>query len=109
MSDYLKEPMLKEHGKDFDEIRKRISEALKDYDNFIGVDFVDVRAGGVQISGIHKQIGHYYFVSSTIDYDFENVDEAIDEFVNGWKETDNPKHVNGLLSFLRMGEKYGWD
>ena len=37
MSDYLKMEIFEDHSQDFDEIRKRISEALKDYENFIGV------------------------------------------------------------------------
>ena len=109
MSDYLKKPEHKEHEEDFRMIRKRIMEALKDYKNFNGVDFVDVNAGGIQINGRHKKTGHYYYILSTIRYDFSNVDEAIDEFVNAWKEYDTPKRIRDFTDFIETCQKYGWD
>lgn len=109
MSDFLKKPMLEKHKEDFERIRQRITEALKEYENFDSVDFVDVNANGIQISGKHKKTGNYYFLTVTIKYDFSNVDEAIEEFVNGWKEFDNPRHISDFLWFLEMGRKYGWD
>lgn len=109
MRDHLKEPMLKEHKEDFDRIRQKITEALKDYENFDGVNFVDVNARGIQVNGLHKKTGRYYFHTVTIKYDFSNIDEVVDEFVSGWKKYDNPEYISDFLSFIRMGEEYGWD
>ena len=109
MSDFLKKPMLEKHKEDFERIRQRITEALKDYENFDGVNFVDVNARGIQVNGLHKKTGRYYFHTVTIKYDFSNVDEAIEDFVNGWKHYDNPSYISDFLWFLEMGEKYGWD
>lgn len=109
MRDHLKEPMLKEHKEDFDRIRQKITEALKDYENFDGVNFVDVNARGIQVNGLHKKTGRYYFHTVTIKYNFSNIDEVVDEFVSGWKKYDNPEYISDFLSFIRMGEEYGWD
>lgn len=109
MSDFLKKPMLEKHKEDFERIRQRITEALKDYENFDGVNFVDVNARGIQVNGLHKKTGRYYFHTVTIKYDFSNVDEAIEDFVNGWKHYDNPSYISDFLQFLEWGEKYGWD
>ena len=109
MSDFLKKPMLEKHKEDFERIRQRITEALKDYENFDGVNFVDVNARVIQVNGLHKKTGRYYFLILTIKYDFSNIDEVVDEFVRGWKKYDNPEYISDFLSFIRMGEEYGWD
>ena len=110
MSDYLRKPEHREHKKDFSMIRKRITEALKDCENFDGIDFIDVNAGGIQICGLHKEIvGFYYADSPTIKYDFSNIDEAVKEFIDGWKTADNPESVDNFKQFLEMGSMYGWD
>lgn len=109
MSDYLRKPEHREHEKDFSMIRKRITEALKDCENFDGIDFIDVNAGGIQISGIHKEASNYYYVITTIRYDFSNVDEAVDEFISTWKECDTPKRIRDFTDFIETCQKYGWD
>ena len=110
MGDYLRESMREEHGDDFAKIRTAIAEALKDYPNFIGVDFSDVHAGGIQIGGLHKEItGFYYASMPTIKYNFSNIDEAVKEFVDGWKTADNPESVGNFKRFLELGSMYGWD
>ena len=69
MSDFLKKPMLEKHKEDFERIRQRITEALKEYENFDSVDFVDVNARGIQISGKNKKTGNRlslsFFVNDT--------------------------------------------
>ena len=110
MSDYLKEPILTERKDDFDEIRQRIADALKDFEHFNGVDFVDVYADGIQICGKHKQIqGFYYSAMPTIEYDFSNVDEAVNRFVTAWKDVDNPTSIEEYKKFLKDGARWGWD
>ena len=110
MGDYLRESMRKEHGDDFAKIRTAITEALKDYPNFIGIHFSDIHAGGIQICGLHKEIvGFYYADSPTIKYDFSNIDEAVKEFIDGWKTADNPESVDNFKQFLELGSMYGWD
>lgn len=91
-------------------IEKLINERLKDYPNFLGIDFCDVNAHGIQITGHHKEIKHYVFGSQpTIKYDFANKEEVITEFVEMWKEKDTPSSVSKYKKFIEIGESLGWD
>jgi len=91
-------------------IEKTITEGLKNYPNFTGIDFCDVSAGGIQIRGHHNQInGYTYGDQPTIKYDFSNIEECIQEFIEMWKERDMPEEVCEFKKFIRDGEKYGWD
>ncbi len=99
------------HKKDFMHIQKKIHEELSDYPNFIGIDFTDVNAdGGIQVRGRHKSINGYTFGKQpTINYDFSNIDDVIEDFVSSWKKADNQEYVDSFNRFLEMGQKYGWD
>ena len=91
-------------------IEKLINEGLKDYPNFLGIDFCDVHANGIQIRGHHKEVARYIFGSQpTIYYDFTNKSEVIDEFLEMWKQNDTPEEVKRFKQFIADGEKYGWD
>lgn len=72
---YLKLEMLKEHLKDFMYIESQINKCLCGFENFQGIDFCNVGAGGIQIRGHHKQISGYTYGSQpTIKYDFSNIE-----------------------------------
>lgn len=107
---YLKEKLLVEHLEELRCIEKTIAEKLKDYPNFLGVDFCDVSARGIQIRGHHSQIKSYTYGSQpTIEYDFSNYPNIIGEFVSMWEQCDTPERIKNELSFIADGEKYGWD
>ena len=107
---YMKEPMLTKYLQKLIYIENSITEQLKDFPNFIGIDFCNVSANGVQIRGHHEQIKRYtYGKQPTIKYDFSNCEEVINEFVEMWKQIDNPTSVRGELAFIADGEIYGWD
>jgi hypothetical protein len=107
---YLHEEIYEKHKNDFIKIQNEITEQLKDYPNFNGIDFCDVSAGGIQIRGHHINInGYSYGDQPTIEYDFSNVDECIKQFVKKWKEYDNPDNYRLFIKFIENGEKYGWD
>lgn len=98
------------HEKELNEINKQISERLKDYPNFEGIDFNDLGIRGIKIRGFHKQIkGYSYGGQPTIKYDFSNWKECIDQFVTMWKNIDTPEKVVVAKRFFADGEKYGWD
>lgn len=91
-------------------IEKLINKGLKDYPNFLGIDFCDVSANGIQIRGHHKAITtHTYGNQPTIKYDFTNKNEVIDEFIEMWKQLDTPDEVKSYTDFIDFGNKYGWD
>lgn len=91
-------------------VANSIKDMLVDFPNYIGCDFCDVNANGIQIRGHHKEIGGYtYGEQITIKYDFSNIEEVADEFVERWKQLDNPSDVARYKSFLADGERYGWD
>ena len=91
-------------------IEKSIQNGLDGYNNFDGIDFCDVNAGGIQIRGHHKAINNYCFGEQiTIKYDFSNYKDAISEFINMWKSLDNDNYISGYKKFLNSGEEYGWD
>lgn len=107
---YLKENTIEKYKKELIYIEKIITEKLKDFPNFEGIDFCDVGAYGIQIRGHHKQIkGYTYGEQITIKYDFSNYMDCINEFVDMWKKEDTPENVRGELRFIAYGEKYGWD
>lgn len=107
---YLKLEILDKHKEQLIHIEKEINRALGNFENFDGIDFYDVHAGGIQIRGHHKKIKRYTYGSQpTIKYDFSNVEQIIHEFIEMWKEYDNPQAINKELDFIRWGEKYGWD
>lgn len=107
---YLLEETVRKHENDFKYINKKINNKLKEYKNFDGIDFCDVSANGIQIRGHHKEIKGYTFGEQpTIKYDFSNVEDAIEEFVDMWKKCDNSSYLIKLKNFIAFGEKYGWD
>lgn len=107
---YLSYEMLKVYKEDLLKAQQKIHEGLKDYPNFSGVDFGDVHAGGIQIRGHHKQIkGYTYGDQPTIQYDFSNLNDAVQDFIGMWKCYDEPQKVQSFQSFIAAGEKYGWD
>lgn len=91
-------------------IEKLINKGLEDYPNFLGIDFCDVNANGIQIRGHHKAITtHTYGNQPTIKYDFTNKNEVIDEFIEMWIQLDTPDEVKRYKGFIDFGNKYGWD
>lgn len=112
MKDYLtpsKYP--KNYEEELEFIRFQINQRIKNKDNFLGVDFSDVSAGGIQVRGHHNLIKGYCYPFSfpTLKYDFSNVEEVIDEFVYMWDSSNNDKNINDAKRFLADGNKYGWD
>lgn len=91
-------------------IEETINKYLAGFENFEGIDFCDVYAGGIQIRGHCKQIkGYTYGGQPTIKYDFSNAEDVIWEFIKMWGEIDNTESIRSQLAFIRDGEKYGWD
>lgn len=91
------------------EIQDTIHFYLKDFPNFLGIDFCDVSAFGIQIRGYHKNTLPYTFIQTVLKYDFSNKEEATQNFIGMWKLNDVPKVVTEYQEFLAEGEKYGWD
>ena len=107
---YVRQDTLNKYKDTMLYIQNKISDFLYDHENFDGIDFCDVSANGIQIRGHHKEIGGYtYGAQITIKYDFSNIEEVADEFVEHWKQLDNPSDVARYKSFLADGERYGWD
>ena len=94
----------------FNRIREEIERALYDVPTFVGMDFCDVYAGGVQLRGHHKDVpGYSYGAQITLLYDLSNADDAIAQFIAAWKAKDTPADVGAYQSFLEEGQKWGWD
>lgn len=107
---YMKIEMIEEHFEELMFIQNDIHKKLKGYENFLGIDFCNVGAGGIQIRGHHKDItGFTYGKQPTIKYDFSNIKEAISEFVNMWFEYDCDEYISREKDIIAFGEKYGWD
>ncbi len=107
---YVKRETLEKFKGEMVRIEKLINEGLKDYPNFLGIDFCDVNANGIQVRGHHKEITtHTYGNQPTIKYDFTNKNEVINDFIEMWKELDVPDEVRRYKDFIDFGNKYGWD
>lgn len=107
---YLKKPLLLAFEDLLLDLQEYINKELKDYPNFLGVQFIDVSAGGIQIRGFHKDVvGYSYGRQTTIKYDMSNAYEAADEFIVSWKANDNNESLSSTLRFIKTCEEYGWD
>lgn len=107
---YVNHKILEKFKGEMVRIEKLINEELKDYPNFLGIDFCDVGAYGIQINGHHKDIKNSVFgTQPTIKYDFTNKNDVIKEFVEMWKRQDTPEEIMKYKSFINYGEEYGWD
>ena len=107
---FLSHKVLQEH---FDELKKTeelIDKLLSGFENYGGIDFCDVSAGGIQIRIHHNSISGYTFGDQkTILYDFSNIKEIPFEVAEEFIRIDNPKAINKEKAFIAYGEKYGWD
>lgn len=109
-SPYMEIEMIEKHFEELLFIQNDIHKKLKGYENFLGIDFCNVGANGIQIRGHHKDItGYTYGKQPTIKYDFSNINEAISEFVNMWFEYDCDEYILAQKKLIAFGEKYGWD
>lgn len=107
---YMNIKMIEDHLEELIFIQNDIHKKLKGYENFLGIDFCNVSAGGIQIRGHHKDITSYtYGQQPTIKYDFSNIKEAISQFVNMWFEYDCDEYISREKDIIAFGEKYGWD
>ena len=107
---YVGYDILENYKNDLLNIERSIKNELSDYDSFVGIDFTDVSAGGIQIRGHHKDVsGFTYGDQITINYDFSNKDEVVDDFVSMWKSCDTKAGVQQYNSFLEQGMRYGWN
>lgn len=107
---FIKLELLEKYKDEMLRIENMINKYLKGFENFQGIDFCDVSAGGIQIRGHHKEIkGYTYGEQPTIKYDFSNADDVIWEFLKMWGEVDNPRAIARQKAFIADGEKYGWN
>ena len=90
-------------------IRKEIENRLIGYTNLLKFDFCDVSAGGIQIRGFHKEVPNYSYIDVTLKYDFSNMFDCINDFVQMWIECDNERSISRFRDFIEDGLRYGWD
>lgn len=88
--------------------QEKINNRLKDYEDFGGVCFSDVHAGGIQIHMNNKRVP-ICIADSTIKYDFSNIDEAVEKAIQAFIDTDNEQSIKNANDFYEDGCKYGWD
>lgn len=89
--------------------QEKVKDRLKDRPNFAGVTFSDVSASGIQIKASNKQVPYITMSDAIIKYDFSNIDEAVDECVKGFIETDNEKSITSALRIYQSCCEYGWN
>jgi hypothetical protein len=87
-----------------------IDKLLSGFENYNGIDFCNVGAGGTQIRMHHKKIiGYTYGRQITILPDYSNINDVILRVADAWIESDKENKVKNELKFIADGEKYGWD
>jgi hypothetical protein len=112
LSDYLKTYDVIDWEYKLHLIRGYINMKLEGYPNFAGVDFCDVRAGGIQIRGHHalltEKYGYTYPEESvTINYDFSNLQEAAEDFVELWEKYDTKDYIDQAKRMYEDFIRYG--
>lgn len=101
---------LEEHKNEMICVEKLIDKLLSGFENYNGIDFCNVNAGGTQIRLHHKEIkGYTYGDQITIKPDYSNIDEVAIQVANVWIQNDTPSKIAKEKSFIAAGEKYGWD
>lgn len=108
ISCYLTEEVVNAHRDDIIYINSKIMEGLKD-NNIKNIDFCDVSAGSIQIRLFHKDIGGYSCGSVDLSYDWDNIEEVIEQAIAVFKNFDTPERIKSYKNFIADGEKYGWD
>lgn len=107
---FITEECLLQHSDKLNYIEQQIDKLLTNFENYNGIDFCDVGAGGIQVRIHHKAIkGYTYGDQKTIKYDFSNFKEIPLQVVEEFLKIDNPEAISKQQEFIRMGEKYGWD
>ena len=107
---YVSVDILENHLDELYETEKLIDKLLSSFENYEGIDFCDVSAGGIQVRIHHKAIkGYSYGNQFTIKYDFSNIKEIPWQVARHFYEIDTPEQINDMKSFISFGERYGWD
>ena len=107
---YLSHKCIKEHFKELKDTEEMIDKLLSGFENYNGIDFCDVTAGGIQVRLHHKEIkGYTYGNQITIKYDFSNIEDVPLQVVKAFIGADKPSLIAKEKAFIREGEKYGWD
>ncbi len=111
MSDHLHPSSYpQDYLSDLEFIRHSIHKRLEDFPSLLQIDFNDVSGGYICVQGLHKEVrGYYYGDAIKLEYDFSNGDEVINNFVDMWISLDNPEWLKSYQSFLRDGERWGWN
>ena len=107
---FLEPEVLEKHIDTLLEIEKSINDKLKDWPNFIGIDFCAISDKHINIRGFHKDIKDYsYGEQVALKNDFSNQEECIADFVESWIKYDTPAAVKSEQIFIADGEKWGWN
>ena len=107
---YLSHKRIEEHFSELVKCEKLINKLLDNFENYEGIDFCDVHAGGIQVRIHHKQIkGYTYGHQHTIKYDFSNIEDIPILVASEFIKIDKPEYISAELKFIKDGEKYGWD
>lgn len=107
---YLSHKCIEEHFSELLKCENFINKLLDNFENYEGIDFCDVSAGGIQVRIHHKQIkGYTYGHQHTIKYDFSNIEDIPILVASEFIKIDKPEYISAELKFIKDGEKYGWD
>lgn len=92
-------------------IQYRIIKELRVYHNLIGMDFFSTFPNFIYIRGFHKDIifGYAYNISPPIRDDFSNKEEAVERFIESWKENDNKVGISIFNSIINECQEYSFD
>lgn len=106
----MRDDELEVHKENLASVEKEINDKLKDMKGFAGIDFNSNYDGNIYIRGFHSEIvGYAYGNYITLLSNFENKQEAIENFVEMWRDNDTNEKVEQYKKFIEAGEKYGWD
>lgn len=105
---YLSEEIVDEHRDDIIHINDEIMKQLEGT-GIDCVDFCDVSAGSIQVRLFHKDVPGYSYADVNLSYDWDNIEEVVQDAIEAFKRLDNPEHLSSYKRFIADGEKYGWD
>lgn len=107
---YMDKKEAEAHIEDIKKLKQIIESKLESNKNFDKFDLSDVSAGGIQVRMFHKNIKNYsYGQQFTINHEWNNIEEVANKAVENFMQLDTEEQVNKYNTFLKAGEKYGWD
>ena len=93
-----------------EEVIKEIKDKIANDKNFGDIKYNPESRTSIDFSVSLKQLPLYEYLKIPIKItNLPSKEELVAEFMNDWEKATAPENIDLFCSFIRSGEKYGWD